>query len=104
MMTKFVDVAETLANLYSRDFGGKASGRYRIPVKLLRDLCGRRRLYEEDILALSRALLEKGYVLIDMDSFFVVMSANSFVNYRRVGKEVLASSDEVGHPPQKGKT
>ena len=28
-------------------------------------------------------------VLIDMDSFFVVMAANSFVNYRRLNEEML---------------
>lgn len=89
-MSDFTNAAETLAGLYTREFGGKASGRYRIPQKLLRELCGRRRLYQEDITALTRELLEMGYVMIDMDSFFVVMSANSFVNYRRVGKEMLA--------------
>ncbi|WP_264210541.1 hypothetical protein [Leisingera thetidis] len=88
-MSTFDSAAEALAGLYARDFGGKTSGRYRIPQKLLRELCGRHRLYEDDITELTRALLEKGYVLIDMESFFVVLSANSFVNYRRVGKEVL---------------
>ncbi len=88
-MHELEKVAERLAELYGREFSGKSSGRYRIPQKLLRELCGRRRLYEDDVTALSRALFEKGYILIDMDSFFVVMSANSFVNYRRVGKDVL---------------
>ncbi|MFD0910446.1 hypothetical protein [Ruegeria arenilitoris] len=92
-MSDITNAAETLAGLYTREFGGKASGRYRIPQKLLRELCGRRRLYQEDITALTRELLEMGYVMIDMDSFFVVMSANSFVNYRRVGKEMLAHTE-----------
>ncbi|MCT8161920.1 hypothetical protein [Pseudoruegeria sp. SHC-113] len=83
------DTAEKLAALYSTEFGGKPSGRFRIPEKLLREMMGRRRLYESDITALSRALLERGHVLIDMDSFYVVMSANSFVNYRRVGKDLV---------------
>ena len=56
-----------LAALYDREFGGKVSGRYRIPDKLVRRIAGRRRLYEADILALSAALFELGYVLIDMD-------------------------------------
>ena len=92
-MSDFTNAAETLAGLYAREFGGKASGRYRIPQKLLRELCGRRRLYQEDITALTRELLEMGYVMIDLDSFLVVMSANSFVNYRRVGKEMLAQTE-----------
>ena len=76
-----------LAALYDREFGGKVSGRYRIPDKLVRRIAGRRRLYEADILALSAALFELGYVLIDMDKFYVVMSANSFVNYRRANDD-----------------
>jgi hypothetical protein len=81
--------AERLARLYGRSFGGKPSGRYRISAKLLRQLMGRRRLYEDDMRALSRALYERGFVLIDMDSFAVVMSVNTFVNYRRVNEEAL---------------
>ena len=83
------EAAAKLATLYGQEFGGKASGRYRIPEKMLRDMMGRRRLYPEDRTAISRSLFEQGYVLIDMDSFFVVMSANAFVNYRRVSKDAL---------------
>lgn len=83
------DAAETLQKLYSEPFGGKPSGRFRIPEKLLKEMMGRRRLYPEDRTGLTRALFERGFVLIDMDSFFVVMSANSYVNYRRVSKECL---------------
>jgi len=83
-------VADRLVELSNQPFGGKAKGRYRIAVKLVRDLAGRRRLYEDDIRALTRALLERGYVLIDMDNFFVVMNTNTFVNYRRANEESLA--------------
>lgn len=82
-------VADRLADLYSRAFGGKKNGRYRIAGKLVRRLAGRRRLYEDDIRDLTRALGERGYVLIDMDSFFVVMSANTFVNYRRANEDCV---------------
>ena len=51
---------------------------------------GRRRLHPEDYAGIARALLEEGFVFIDMESFFVVMSANSFVNYRRAGKDQLS--------------
>jgi hypothetical protein len=79
--------AKKLADMYADDFGGKPSGRYRISRKLICEMAGQRRLYEEDVTSLTRALLEQGFVLIDMESFFVVISANAFVNYRRVGKE-----------------
>lgn len=79
--------AKKLANMYADDFGGKPSGRYRISRKLICEMAGQRRLYEEDVTSLTRALLEHGFVLIDMESFFIVISANAFVNYRRAGKE-----------------
>jgi hypothetical protein len=83
------EIAEKLGALYEKEFGGKKSGRYRIPAKVLRDLAGRRRLYEDDIRNISRALVERGFILIDMDSFYVVMSANAFVNYRRANEGSL---------------
>lgn len=82
-------VADRLCRLYDRPFGGKDAGRYRVAAKLIRDVAGRRRLYEDDIRDLTRAMLERGYVLIDMESFFVVMSANTFVNYRRANDECI---------------
>ena len=88
-MKKIDNTANRLAALYAESFGGKASGRYRIPSKIIRDMMGVRRLYPEDVQALTRAMLEEGYVLIDMDSFFVVLSANAFVNYRRANAEVI---------------
>ncbi|WP_350335084.1 hypothetical protein [Coralliovum pocilloporae] len=83
------DVAERLCALYTEPFGGKDTGRYRIATKLVRKLAGRRRLYEDDIQALSRSMLERGYVLIDMDAFFVVLSVGTFGNYRRANEESL---------------
>ena len=77
------------SDFIGRPFGGKTGGRYRIPAKLVRQIAGRRRLYEDDIRALARALFERGFVLIDMDSFFIVMSANTFVNYRRANEECV---------------
>lgn len=82
-------VADRLCHLYDRPFGGKESGRFRVAAKLVREMAGRRRLYEDDVRDLARAMLERGYVLIDMDSFFVVMSVNTFTNYRRANEECL---------------
>ena len=81
--------ADRLAALYEIKFGGKNSGRYRMPAKHMRELLKRQRLYEDDIRVLGRALLERGFVLIDMDTFYVVLSANAFVNYRRVNEGLL---------------
>ncbi len=84
------DTADRLVELYSKPFGGKVKGRFRIPEKLLRQMTGRRRLYEDDTRDLARAMLERGYVLLDMDGYFVVMSANTFVNYRRANEDILS--------------
>lgn len=83
-------VADKLADLYMRPFGGKPKGRFRIAAKLVRQLAGRRRLYEDDVRELTRAMTERGYVMIDMDGFFVVMSSNTFVNYRRANEDCLS--------------
>lgn len=82
--------ADRLVELYDCGFGGKTKGRYRIAKRLLCDLSGRRRLYEDDIRELTRALMERGFVLIDMDTFFVIMSSNTFVNYRRANEDSIA--------------
>ena len=82
--------ADRLVELYTRPFGGKKTGRFRIAAKLVCRLAGRRRLYEDDILVLARELFERGFVLIDMESFFVVLSANTFVNYRRANEDCIA--------------
>lgn len=85
-----IDIAAaSLAAMYGGCFGGKTAGRYRIARKLVCDLMGCRRIYTEDVHALTRAVLERGYVLIDMENFFVVLSANSFVNYRRANKDCI---------------
>ena len=96
----FENAAAGLANLYGQNFGGKKSGRYRIPQKLVRDLLGRRRLYPEDVQRLTRAVLEFGYVLVDMDSFFVVLSANAFVNYRRANQDCLSNLAKAESIPE----
>jgi hypothetical protein len=85
-----VDVADRLAELYARPFGGKKTGRYRIAAKLVRELASRRRLYEDDVKELTREMLERGFVLVDMETFFVVLSANTFVNYRRANEDSIA--------------
>jgi len=85
----FSAVADRLAALYLQPFGGKKSGRYRISARLVRQLAGRRRLYEDDIRALMRELAERGFVFVDMDSFFVVIAASTFINYRRSNEDCL---------------
>lgn len=97
-MPQFQIAAKRLANLYHVGFGGKDRGRFRISSKQVKELLGRKRLYPDEIEQLSRAVLEEGFLLIDMDSFFVLLSANTFVNYRRVNGESLAAALKT--PPE----
>ncbi len=80
-------LADRLAKLYDISFGGKTSGRYRIAAKILRKAAGRRRLYEDDIRLLQRAVFDRGFVLIDMEAYFVVLNTSSFVNTRRANED-----------------
>jgi hypothetical protein len=82
-------VAQRLERLYETAFAGKARGRYRLSMKHIQQLTGCRRVYPETIRAVTRALYEKGYVLVDMETFFVVLSQRTFSSYRRVNDAVL---------------
>lgn len=81
--------ARRLAALYEADFGARPKGRFRISMKHLRQLADRRRLYPEDLQALEREVYELGYVLIDLETFCVVISQRTFSNYRRVNEDAL---------------
>ncbi len=91
-------IADRLAALYEQEFGGKDRGRYRISLKLFQELAGRRRLYSDDIQRIGRALFERGYVMIDMESFFAVLSQKTLTSYRRVNTETLFPSEVPGKP------
>ncbi len=82
-------IARELCDLFEVEFGGKPRGRYRISEKFLRHLMGVTRLYPETITSLQRAVFERGFVLIDMDSFFVIIGAKTLATYRRVGPALV---------------
>lgn len=50
----------------------------------MRSVCARRKLPEAFIGKIASELSEQGLVLVDLDSYFVVMSQNLFESYRRV--------------------
>ena len=77
-------VADRLAALYEQKFGGKERGRYRIAMKQMRALTGRKRVPPEVLHRISEELFELGYVLIDLETFFVVLAQSTFRSYRRV--------------------
>ena len=85
-------VADLLVRLYDRPFGSRDRGRYRISAKHLRQVAGRQRLYPEDIEAICRALYERGLVLVDLESFYIVISQKTFASYRRVNEAALGGN------------
>ena len=85
-------VAEHLAALYERSFGGKERGRYRISMKHLRVLTARRRVPARLLRRIGEELFEMGYVFIDLETFFVVLAQGTFTSYRRVSDHAVADS------------
>ncbi len=95
-------VADEIAELYEAQFGGKDRGRFRISAKLLSQMADRRRLYEDDIKAIHRALYERGYLLLDLETFFCVLSQRTFASYRRVNAEQLGLEEKEKPKGTKG--
>ena len=90
-------IAEQLSDLYEQAFGGKPRGRYRISMKHMRTLTGRRRVTPDTVQAIASELFEMGYVLIDMETFFVVLAQRTFASYRRVSDAcVIAMTRSAG--------
>ncbi len=90
-------VAERLAELYEMKFGGKERGRYRFPMKQMRALMGRKRVPPDVIRRIAEEVFELGYVMIDLETYFVVLAQGTFRSYRRVSEGCLtAKSIAVG--------
>ncbi|MGY9002896.1 MAG: hypothetical protein ACKVIF_06865 [Rhodospirillales bacterium] len=87
------DVATKLAKMYDEPFGSKPTGRYRISPKNLRTLMKRRRISDKLVKQLTEEMFELGFVFIDMESFYVVTSARTFTNYRRVADTMVTTPE-----------
>lgn len=82
-------LADQLAALYDQPFNGKERGRFRVSMKLLGQMLGRRRIWPDEVAALGRALYQRGYVCVDMESFIVILSQKTFTNYRRANEAAI---------------
>jgi len=85
------EVAERLAALYEVGFGGKERGRYRFSMKQMRALTGRKRVPPNVIRRIGEEVFELGYVLIDLETYFVVLSQPTFRSYRRLSDGCLSA-------------
>ena len=88
------EIAEVLAALYTKSFGGKRTGKYRISRKFLRQLAGRRRLPSGFVDQIGEELFERGLVIADLEMFFVVLDQKLFNSYRRVTSAAIG--DVIG--------
>ncbi len=84
-------IAERLAELYERKFGGKERGRYRFSMKQMRALTGRKRVPGDLIRNIGEEVFELGYVLIDLETYFVVLAQSTFRSYRRLSDGCLGA-------------
>lgn len=85
------EVADRLAALYEVAFGGKERGRYRFSMKQMRALTGRKRVPPNVIRRISEEVFELGYVLIDLETYFVVLAQPTFRSYRRLSDGCLSA-------------
>lgn len=83
-------IADLLEGLVDQPFGGKPKGRFRISRKFLRQFAGRRRLPTDLVAGIADEMFERGYVMIDMETYFVVIPQRYFGSYRRVTTAVAA--------------
>jgi hypothetical protein len=84
-------IVDRLVDLYDRPFGGKPRGRFRISMKLMGRLFRQRRVWPDQVEALRRALYDRGFLLVDLGTYFVVVSEQTFASYRRVNEEGIAA-------------
>ena len=96
----FDDVVEHLIVLYDESFGGKPRGRYRISMKLMCRLFRQRRLWSEQIEAIRRRLYERGYILVDLETYFAIVSHQTFVSYRRVNEAAIGALEASDSDPE----
>ena len=90
-------IAEWLAQLYETQFAGKARGRYRISMKHMRMLTGRRRVHSDAIDRIAEELFELGFVLVDLEAFFVGLAQRPFRIFRR-GSDISLAAVMASEP------
>lgn len=95
---EIAEAVSQLVSLYDRPFGGKQRGRYRISMKLMRRMLGQRRVWPDQIEEIRRRLYERNYLLIDLETYFIIVSQQTFTSYRRVNEASIAAISSL--PPE----
>ncbi len=84
------DVAQELADIYEKTFGGKKRGRYKISRGNLCSLSLRKRLEDSTIEKITNAAYDIGYIIVNLGEYFAVIEEGVMLNYRPVPKSVLS--------------
>ena len=95
-------LAQALVRLFGERFGGASGGKFRISRKFLRQLAGRRKVSEAFLAALAEHMFEAGFVFVDCESYFIVLSQKQFASYRRVtaaAVDRVMSHEQANHEP-----
>lgn len=95
-------LARVLVRLFAERFGGATAGKFRISRKFMRQLAGRRKLPDDYLATLAEDMFEAGFVVIDCESYFVVLSQKQFASYRRATaaavNRVMSHEEANGEP------
>lgn len=83
------EVAKILISLHDRQFRSRRTGKYRISRSALRAVCGRHKLTERFLEEIETELFERGYVLVDLETYFAVMNQKLFDSFRRASSATV---------------
>lgn len=82
-------MAEIIADIYEKKFGGKRRGRFQILRSTFRQLAGRINLHDTFIQEVAVICLENGFVLFSLKDIIVVIETKVMLNYRNVPKSIF---------------
>ena len=89
MKVDYNKAASDLILFYHSSFGGKMKGRYKIKREHLSSILKNIFLKNNQIEELRYSLLDRGFILIDLDIEFIIMTVVTFNNYRSVPKKLI---------------
>ncbi len=90
------EVANILAKIYGKEFGGKDRGRFQISREGLREISGKKRLEDPIIAETINESYERGFVVTDLGEDFSVIEESVMRNYRKVPKQIIGEFSPKG--------
>lgn len=94
MKVDYNKAASDLIVFYHSSFGGKIKGRYKIKREHLSSILKINFLKNYQIEELQYSLLDRGFIIINLDMVFIVMTVVTFNNYRSVPKSLIGGEHD----------